>query len=213
MGHGILQQRVACCCSSAASARLTLAHVHTGRRAVLDAERELEGLIDEDVFLEPAPAVPLVDHAAAPPTDVNCDIAIKPYQEEKRLIMLDKHGRDDPAAWVQRCPLHGGGDDRCIIQRAGSRVLAVLDVQYVLRLRVTQLRCAVHGRGLQATSNDFIITTPSVYQQIREYGVIVLPRIECLTSSVIVTRAAYECASALQASAVKAQLLFAVAGV
>ena len=160
----------------------------------MDAEQD--ELLDEGVFLEFEQAPPVADRLPARPTLVDCSAAIKPYQEEQRLLLLDKSAQDDPAAWVQRCPLHDRSDACCVIQRAGTRLLAVLDVQRPLPLRVPQLRCAVHGRDFPATSNDFIITTPMAYKQVREFGVVIQPRIECLTSSIVVTRGAYECASA-----------------
>ena len=186
--------------SSAANTKVV--HSCAGRRA--PADTEVDELIDEDVFLDRSPAKPLDSRLATRPVPVDYTSAVAPFRTEATSLLLDSSSEENPAAWVQRCPRHHQTAEACVVQRAGYRTLAVLDVQGVIALQVRQLRCIKHGLTGPG-ANDFFVTAPSVFQQIRAYGVIMQPRIECLTASVVVTRAAYECAleyaSTLQAHA------------
>jgi hypothetical protein len=119
--------------------------------------------------------------------------AVKAFQQPALLWMFDSSSQENPAAWVTRCPRFYQSAAACVVQRAGHHTLSVLDVDGVVPLKVRQLRCVVHGRSGPGV-NDFVVTAPSIFKQIRDFGVFMQPRVEPLTASIVNTRGAYECA-------------------
>ena len=149
--------------------------------------------MDEDDFLDSTPIKPSTSRSAAQPKESDAQRTVTPYQQPAELQMFDSTGREDPALWISRCPKRAQSDASCLIQRAGTRTLPVLDVDCVIPLRVPQYRCRQHGQNVD--TNDFLATSPSIFQQLCNHGVMMMPRIVCLTACVVITRGAYECVS------------------
>jgi hypothetical protein len=159
--------------------------VRFAERAHADAS-ELDNFCVQDESHAEAPEVHVQLGSSCKPKSVPERLHIPLLVPESELRVFDSLGNEDPAGWIDRCAKAAAGGCKCVLQRQGCTPVRVLDTTGAILLSVCRFRCVAHH-------SHFTYTYPSVFAQLQKLGLSIVPDIVPLTTSTVLTRAAYEC--------------------
>ena len=132
---------------------------------------------------------------ACRPADAPNGFNIPPLAHTDDLVVCDEHGKEDFAAWVQKCPIAAcsaaAASTPCIIQRSDVHTVDVLAESSTLRLRVRRLVCRSHRRNGRSSGVSFLLSHPAVFQQLQRLKLRIVPQIYVLNAQTIVAESAY----------------------